>query len=82
LEFVDENVAVLFLKRAADFRVGFEQLDGSGDERAERDALFFAQQLFAGAVCAGDFLLEGDFFGALLEGVLVERGAVVFELRC
>ena len=75
LKFVDQDVAVFFLERAAQLRVGFQELDGPGDQRAERNAFFFAQQIFTGAVGAGDFLLEGDFFGAFLVGVFVEGGA-------
>jgi len=45
-------------------------------------ACFFAQDFFAGAVGAGDFLLQSDQLGALLEGVFVEGGLFLFEFLC
>jgi len=39
----------------------------------------FRADFFAGAVGAGDFLLQSDQLGALLEGVFVEGGLFLFE---
>src|SRR5579864_3480803 len=80
LKFIDEDVAIFFLKRAPQLGVGFEKLDGAGDERAERNALFFTHQFVAGAVRAGDLSLQRDFFGALFENVFIEAAAVDFKL--
>ena len=57
----------------ADVGVGSDELDGAGDERAEREELLFAEHFFADFVGAGDFFLQGDVFD-------VGECVVVYEL--
>ena len=57
-----------------------DELDGAGDECAERVEILFAEDFFADFVGAGDFFLEGDVFDAFGEGVVIDEFAVDQEV--
>ena len=74
LKFVDENISEAFAKFRGEFRVGVNLADGVENHRAEREQAAFAQQLFAGAIGARDFLSARGFFGEKMRGVRFQRG--------
>ena len=76
LKFVDEDVFEALLEFFAERLIVADELDGAGDERAEGEKVFLAEDFFAHLVGAGDFFLEGDVFDALGEGVVVDEFAV------
>jgi hypothetical protein len=82
LKFVHQDVLEALLQLAAAGCIVFEQRHGFGDEAVQRHGVFFAQDFFAGAVGAGDFLLQRHLLGALFESVFVEGGLFLFEFLC
>ena len=81
LKFVDQDVAVTLLQFFAQGVVFLQEFYRSGNQRAEGDAFFLAQQVFAGAVGARNFLLQRDVAGPLGVGVFVQAAAFGFEFR-
>src|SRR6266404_2096272 len=81
LKFVNQDVAIAVLQRGAQMGVALEHRHRAGDQRAERRALFLAQQFLAGAVGARDLLFAGHGFLAFGERVRVEPRALRLQLR-
>ena len=72
LKFIDQDVFVAFAELTKALRIAFQEGDGFGDGTIDGDGTFIAQDFLAGAVGAGDFLLERYVFGTLLVSVVIE----------
>ena len=80
LKFVDKDVFEALLEFFAERGVVADEFDGAGDQRAEGEEVFFAEDFFTDFVGAGDFFLESDVFDAFGEGVVVDEFSVDEEI--
>src|SRR6266699_290050 len=73
---------VALLQFSPQARIFLQQDDRLGDQLIQGNGILRAQQFSAGAIDTRNLLLLPNLLGAVLEGVSVERGALVFEFRC
>ncbi len=81
LKFIHQDMFVAFLQFCAQARIFFQQRDRFGDQFVQGHGVLRAQQLFAGTIDTRNLLLLRHLLRSLLEGVLVEQGALRLELR-
>src|SRR5262249_39985151 len=79
LKLVNEDVAIFFLQSGTKRGILIEEFNGTRDERAEGNALLFAQKFLAGAIGARDFEMLFYFFEAFVVGVVIEGKAFALE---
>ncbi len=72
---------VALLQFSPQARIFLQQDDRLGDQLIQGNGILRAQQFFAGAIDTRNLLLLPNLLGAFLEGVFVQRGALVFEFR-